>query len=806
MFDRFFENSEESQRFFDKLSDAIVVIDKQGIVHSFNQAAQHLFGHAANDVVGKNVSMLMPEHERHAHDGYLSARNSGSTDHVVGKIRSIQALKRDGSTFPAHIAISEFDTSEGVRFVGFVHDLSELVREQQEIAVENERLRIQHQIERAVQASSTPEALMRETLKSLVSMTELQLQAKAGVFLVDTLSSKGSRSLQEPAGSSNEQLGLRLAMLEGNFTDEFIEQEAWIPYGACLCGRATEQGEVIMSTDCFSDCRHEHRFTGMTAHGHYIIPLQGKLGVIGVIFLYTDVAPHWSASMQQLMSTLGIMVGNALERLWAEQRSKGLINKLNLALLGSNAALVKLDFDNQTIVPIAGQTDTPHMHITSLNERLGCIPTPYHEAIKLARSSCESVVVPFELLSHRYWLEFLYTHEAIEHGSRVQYGLVRDVTAMKAAQSERDKLLIELSKRREQQERLYSVIGHEMKTPASALSMMIDAAPPSRLNEDMRLAMDNLLTVMGDMRQLTNPDAKVQLLNKPFNPQRLVGQIKEQLAGLYAKKHLDLSVTSELPNTLQLLGDAPRINMLLSNLLRNAALHSNGSNVRLSQRLLSNSKESDVTLEWSVEDDGHGIPENDLERLLKPFERGDSQSEGTGLGLYIVNMICEALSAQLSYRRGELGGACFSVTVTLPQVSTPESSLVDLPNSAIFDGGERRVLLVEDDLTIRMLTQKMLTDLNFKVTTAENGLLGLNALGATSFDLVLSDYFMPKMNGDELIQAIRAEGMQMPIIGVSASEADEEQVKMLAAGANSVIGKPLTKAKLIEAIQTQIAR
>ena len=805
MFDRFFENSEESQRFFDKLSDAIVVIDKQGIVHSFNQAAQQLFGHSTNDVVGRNVSMLMPEHERHAHNGYLSARDAGSTDHVVGKIRSIQALKSDGSTFPAHIAISEFDTSEGVRFVGFVHDLSELVREQQQIAVENERLRIQHRVERAVQAYSTPEGLLRETLISLVSMSELKLQAKAGVFLVDVPSTRGSRSLEEPARSTNEPLGLRLAMLEGNFTEEFIEQEAWIPYGACLCGRAAEQGEVIMSTDCFSDCRHEHRFTGMTAHGHYIIPLHGKRGVIGVIFLYTDVDPHWNASMEQLMSTLGIMVGNALERLWAEQRSAGLINKLNLALLGSNAALVKIYFDAGEMVPVSGHLDTPHTKITSLKERMRCIPEPYHEAIRAARLNSEQVVVPFDLISRRYWLELLYTHEVIEHGNRVQYCLVRDITSEKEIQQTRDNLLIELSKRREQQERLYSVIGHEMKTPASALSMMIDAAPQSRLNEDMRLAMDNLLTVMGDMRQLTNPDAKVQLLNKPFNPQRLVGQIKEQLVGLYAKQQLNLHVESKLPKTLQLMGDAPRINMLLSNLLRNAALHSNGSNVRLSQRLLSSSKEGDVTLEWSVEDDGRGIPENDLERLLKPFERGDSKSEGTGLGLYIVNMICEALNAQLSYRRSELGGACFSVTATLSKVSTVEASLVDIPSSETFDGGERRVLLVEDDLTIRMLTKRMLTDLNFKVTTAENGVLGLNALGATLFDLVLSDYFMPKMNGDELIRAIRTEGMQMPIIGISASEADEEQAKMLAAGASSVIGKPLTKAKLIETIQTQIA-
>jgi len=797
----FFQNNDSSKRFFDKLTDAIIVIDQLGVIRSYNQSAQVLFGYSVDEVIGKNITMLMPEKERGAHDGYLNARNSGAVDHVVGRIRSIEALKKDGTTFPAHIAISEFETHDGKRFVGFVHDLSAILHQQKQTEIENERLRIQHRVERAVQSAPTPEALLRETLLTLVSMSELELQAKTGVFLVDGRSSSGSRSTDEPAIAMGDPKGLRLAMLEGPFSQEFIEHEAWIPYGACLCGRAAESGSVIMSTDCFSDCRHEHRFTGMTAHGHYIIPLTGQRGVLGVIFLYTDVQPRWDASLKQLLSRLGIMVGGALERLWAKKNSENLLEKLNLALMGSRSALVKVDFARKEMVPVSGHLEAPHLKVTSLRERMQCIPTEYHEVLNLARRNCELVTVPFDLISRRYWFEVQYTHETSENGQRVQYCLLRDVTEQKETQHARDKLLFEVSERRAQQERLYSVIGHEMKTPASALSMLIDSGPPSMLFEDMRLAMDNLLTVMGDMRMLTNPNVEIELLLKPCNPQRLMSQIKDQLAVLYGKQNIELVMDSNLPTSLEVLCDVPRINMLLSNLLRNAALHSDGTRVRLRQQLVAAQIESDcVKITWTIEDDGRGIEQSQLDRLFKPFERGDSKSEGTGLGLYIVNLICEAIDAQIDYQRSETGGACFTVTAILKLNESTHHVAHTVANPESFDGHGRRVLLVEDDRTISMLSKKLLADLNFVVTTAEDGIKGLNAVGSTTFDLILTDYYMPYMNGDELISAIQAENLNVPIIGVSASEDDEEHAKLLEVGADDVIAKPLTKAKIINAL------
>ena len=93
-------------------------------------------------------------------------------------------------------------------------------------------------------------------LSLLYEIQSLQLQQKGGIFLRE---------------ESEERL--ELFVLKGDFSDEFIEKEQSIALGSCLCGRAAVSVELLVSDDCFCDPRHEHKFTNMQAHGHYIVPL-----------------------------------------------------------------------------------------------------------------------------------------------------------------------------------------------------------------------------------------------------------------------------------------------------------------------------------------------------------------------------------------------------------------------------------------------------------------------------------------------------------------------------------------------------
>jgi two-component system sensor kinase FixL len=112
----------------DSAVDGILVIDARGRVESFNPAAERLFGYAAEDVVGQNVSMLMPAPYREEHDSYLSRYLATGQARVIGIGREVQGRRRDGTTFPLHLSVGEFTIDGERRFTGILHDLSRRVQ------------------------------------------------------------------------------------------------------------------------------------------------------------------------------------------------------------------------------------------------------------------------------------------------------------------------------------------------------------------------------------------------------------------------------------------------------------------------------------------------------------------------------------------------------------------------------------------------------------------------------------------------------------------------------------------------------
>ena len=104
--------------------DAIVVIDAAGRIEVFNPAAQRLFGYSESEVIGRNVSMLMPAPYRDEHDRYLQRYLEEGVARVIGIGREVQGLKRDGTLFPLHLSVAEMLVEGQRKFTGILHDLS----------------------------------------------------------------------------------------------------------------------------------------------------------------------------------------------------------------------------------------------------------------------------------------------------------------------------------------------------------------------------------------------------------------------------------------------------------------------------------------------------------------------------------------------------------------------------------------------------------------------------------------------------------------------------------------------------------
>ena len=108
----------------DNAIEGIITIDEHGIVESINPAALLLFGYDAEEVVGKNISYLMPEPYKSAHDGYINNYLSTGVKKIIGIGREVKGLKKDGSTFPFRLSVSEVNYENRKIFTGFIHDLT----------------------------------------------------------------------------------------------------------------------------------------------------------------------------------------------------------------------------------------------------------------------------------------------------------------------------------------------------------------------------------------------------------------------------------------------------------------------------------------------------------------------------------------------------------------------------------------------------------------------------------------------------------------------------------------------------------
>ena len=109
----------------DMTVDAIITIDSQGIVQTFNTAAEKIFDYRAEEVIGNNVKMLMPAPYRSEHDGYIGRYLKTGVPKIIGTGRQVTGLRKDGTEFPMDLAISEVSLKDKKLFTGIIRNVTD---------------------------------------------------------------------------------------------------------------------------------------------------------------------------------------------------------------------------------------------------------------------------------------------------------------------------------------------------------------------------------------------------------------------------------------------------------------------------------------------------------------------------------------------------------------------------------------------------------------------------------------------------------------------------------------------------------
>ncbi|MBL1408188.1 PAS domain-containing sensor histidine kinase [Sphingobacterium faecale] len=159
------ESARLLEAIIDTAIDGIITIDNKGLVESINPAALTLFGYAAQEVIGNNISMLMPEPDQSRHDSYISNYKETGRKKIIGIGREVRGKKKDGTTFPFRLAVSEVFYKDKSIFTGFVHDLTKEKKAEDEL--------LKHTLEL--------EEVVRHRTKDLISLVSELEKAKADV-------------------------------------------------------------------------------------------------------------------------------------------------------------------------------------------------------------------------------------------------------------------------------------------------------------------------------------------------------------------------------------------------------------------------------------------------------------------------------------------------------------------------------------------------------------------------------------------------------------------------------------------------
>ncbi|MEL6556652.1 MAG: response regulator [Bacteroidota bacterium] len=346
-----------------------------------------------------------------------------------------------------------------------------------------------------------------------------------------------------------------------------------------------------------------------------------------------------------------------------------------------------------------------------------------------------------------------------------------------------------------------STMSHEIRTPLNAViglsNFLIEENPRNDQKEsldNLKFASENLLSLINDILDYNKIDAgKIDFEEKPFNIRRLLDGTIAAYSHIAEEKGIELShsVDQHVPNVV--VGDITRLSQVLTNLIGNAIKFTKKGYVEVSLSFVARSNEK-VAIKFSVQDTGVGIAEEKQNLIFESFTQASSATTrefgGSGLGLSITDKLLGLMGSKLFLKSTVGVGSRFYFTQFFEVAEIDQEKPVEHATQKNISLEGQKVLIVEDTVVNIMVAQKFLEKWGLIVDSAENGAIAVEKIKTNSYDIILMDLQMPVMDGYQATIAIRQQGIQIPIIALTAAAVTEVIEKINDVGMNAYVTKP----------------